>query len=191
LLHQAEPDIVITDLRVPELEDGLSLIRSVKDRAPDECKPQAKLIVISGWTADLSDTPEEHSVDCVLAKPVRLELLLRSISELALALLLFLFLGTSQALWGETFRFSVARRAEVVADLDMSSPGSNWAEHGREAALAELKLDGRREQHIMLYAGERPVTYGAFLGALDAGRHELRVERSELYSARDSGLKIT
>lgn len=191
LLHQAEPDIVITDLRVPELEDGLSLIRSVKDRAPDDCKPQAKLIVISGWTADLSDTPEEHSVDCVLAKPVRLELLLRSISELALVLLLFLFLGTSQALWGETFRFSVARRAEVVADLDMSSPGSSWAESGREAALAELKLDGRRAQHIMLYAGERPFTYGAFLGSLDAGRHELRVERSELYSARDSGLKIT
>jgi CheY-like chemotaxis protein len=83
LLTETDPEVVIMDLRVPELADGLGLIRTLKDRARPEGSNRAKVIVISGWIEDLSDTPERDSVDCVLSKPVRMEMLLRSIAQLA------------------------------------------------------------------------------------------------------------
>ena len=51
----------------------------------------------------------------VLPKPVRMEVLLRSIARLALMVLLCLV--SARSLAAETFRFSVKRRAEVVANL--------------------------------------------------------------------------
>ncbi|HXI43718.1 MAG TPA: response regulator [Bryobacteraceae bacterium] len=83
LLAESNPEIVIMDLRVPEISDGLGLIRTLKDRALPEGGNRAKVIVISGWIEDLSDTPEKDFVDCLLPKPVRMELLLRSIARLA------------------------------------------------------------------------------------------------------------
>jgi len=83
LLAESNPEIVIMDLRVPEISDGLGLIRTLKDRAQPEGGNRAKVIVISGWIEDLSDTLEKDSVDCMLPKPVRMELLLRSIARLA------------------------------------------------------------------------------------------------------------
>ena len=72
----------------------------------------------------------------------------------------------------ETFRFSVKRRAEVVANLEMASPGSNWGETGREAALATISVDRSMPQHVMLYAGEPQhvpiVTHGPFVGETHA-----------------------
>ncbi len=82
-LLATDPEIVIMDLRVPEIADGLGLIRTLKARAQPEGGNRAKVIVISGWIEDLFDTPEKDSVDCVLSKPVRMELLLRSIARLA------------------------------------------------------------------------------------------------------------
>ncbi len=83
LLDVTDPEIVIMDLRVPEVVDGLGLIRTLKDRARPQDGTRAKVIVISGWTGDLADRPERDSVDCVLPKPVRMETLLRSIARLA------------------------------------------------------------------------------------------------------------
>ena len=83
LLAASDPEIVIMDLRVPEMADGLGLIRTLKDRLRPQGQARAKVIVISGWTEDLLDTPEKDFVDCVLPKPVRMELLLRSITRLA------------------------------------------------------------------------------------------------------------
>jgi DNA-binding response OmpR family regulator len=80
----SHPEIVLIDLRVPELKDGLGLIRAVKDRAR---QPRTKMIVLSGWVEDLAGTPEESAVDRVLPKPVRMHVLLRSIAELAPLLL--------------------------------------------------------------------------------------------------------
>ena len=84
LLRVTDPEIVVMDLRVPEMKDGLSLIRTVRDHTPVARQTPAKIVVISGWTEDLDETPERRSVDRVLQKPVRIELLLRSISELRL-----------------------------------------------------------------------------------------------------------
>ena len=83
LLNEIDPEIVIMDLRVPELEDGLGLIRRLKAHMRAPGKRPLKVVVTSGWTEDLAGTPERDSVDCVLPKPVRMELLLQSIARLA------------------------------------------------------------------------------------------------------------
>ena len=82
LLKEMDPEIVIMDLRVPEMEDGLGLIRSLKAHVRAPGKKALKVVVTSGWTEDLAGTPEAGSVDCVLPKPVRMELLLQSIARL-------------------------------------------------------------------------------------------------------------
>ena len=83
LLAVTDPEIVIMDLRVPEMADGLGLIRTLKDRVRPQGQSRAKVIVLSGWIEDLFETPEKDSVDCVLSKPVRMEILLRSVARLA------------------------------------------------------------------------------------------------------------
>lgn len=188
LLDETDPEIVIMDLRVPEMADGLGLIRTLKNRVRSQGRTRAKVIVISGWIEGLFDTPEKDSVDCVLPKPVRMEILLRSIARLALMVLLCM--AGARSLAAETIRFSVKRRAEVVASLEMSSPGSDWAETGREAALATLVVDRRAPQHVMLYAGDQSYAYAAFLGELAPGEHELRIERDARYSAPESALRV-
>lgn len=75
LLAELRPDVLVMDLRLPDLEDGLSLIRLV-----DEQRLAAKIIVLSGWTEELCDLPEEKLVSCVLGKPIRNEHLLEAIN---------------------------------------------------------------------------------------------------------------
>lgn len=76
-LSTEEPDVLLMDLRVPELEDGLRLLRALPPRGP-RC---TGVVVISGWTAELAEHPEQHRVDRVLSKPLRFETLLDSIRE--------------------------------------------------------------------------------------------------------------
>jgi CheY-like chemotaxis protein len=90
LLNTIDPEIVIMDLRMPEMGDGLGLIRTVRNHMRPEGKSPVKLVVISGWTQDLLDTPEKDAIDCLLPKPVRMEVLLRWISKLGSTLLLCL-----------------------------------------------------------------------------------------------------
>ena len=182
LLPASQPDILLMDLRVPELRDGLELIR-----AAEEHHKATRIVVLSGWPEDLEHLPEKNLVARVVCKTVRSEALLRLISELALLLCLLLF---SAHLRAETFAFSVAKPAEVVAEMEMSSPGSDWAKPGREAALADIVLDGGGMQNVMLYAGAQRHTYAAFLGTVQPGAHQLRIERNSKYSARESGLEI-
>ena len=75
LLEELRPDVLVMDLRLPKLKDGLSLIRSV-----DEQRLAVKVIVLSGWTEELCDLPEEKLVSCVLGKPIRNEYLLEAIN---------------------------------------------------------------------------------------------------------------
>ena len=75
-LAAVEPDIVLMDLRLPELKDGLTLIRLAHETST------AKVVVLSGWPGDLQSLPERQFVDRVLAKPVRPNTLLRHIAEL-------------------------------------------------------------------------------------------------------------
>jgi CheY-like chemotaxis protein len=75
LLRELRPDVLVMDLRLPKLKDGLSLIRAV-----DEQRLEAKIIVLSGWTEELCDLPEEKLVTRVLGKPIRNDHLLEAIS---------------------------------------------------------------------------------------------------------------
>ena len=66
LFLENRPDGVVLDLRLPESEDGLALIREFRVAAPD-----LRIIVLSGWTPDLEGKPEARMVDELLAKPLR------------------------------------------------------------------------------------------------------------------------
>lgn len=83
LFTETDPDVVIADLHVPEMDDGLALIRLLKSYKRPRGHRPLKVIVTSGWTEDLPASVEKEAVDRVLAKPVRTEVLLRSIAELA------------------------------------------------------------------------------------------------------------
>ncbi len=74
LLDELHPDVLLMDLRLPKLKDGLGLIHSVEHRSP-----QAKIIVLSGWIEDLYDLPESKLVSRLLGKPIRHDSLLEAI----------------------------------------------------------------------------------------------------------------
>jgi len=75
LLVELRPDVLVMDLRLPKLKDGLSLIHCV-----DEQRLAVKIIVLSGWTEQLYGLPEEKLVCCILGKPIRNEHLLEAIN---------------------------------------------------------------------------------------------------------------
>lgn len=77
LLAANEPDILLMDLRVPDLKDGLELIRAADGR-----QKATRIIVLSGWPEDLQGLPEKKLIHRVIAKTIRPAALLRLISEL-------------------------------------------------------------------------------------------------------------
>jgi hypothetical protein len=90
----------------------------------------------------------------------------------------------------ERFTFTTSQSAEVIAELRLSSPGSDWAVRGREAAVAALRVDARPPHHVFVFSGALEATYRVALGSLPPGEHELTVERDDAHSARESGLQI-
>jgi len=188
-LRLAVPQVLLMDLRFPnergvqDAAEGLSLIRSARELAPE-----LPVIVLSGWPEDIQGRPEERMVAEVMVKPCRVNRLLEAIGRVVALVVCVLALAAGSR--AQTFPFTVERKAEVVAEVEMSSPGSDWSQTGREAALATLTVDGRDAQHVMLYAGADSHTYPAFLGALEAGAHTLVLERHPTYSAAGSGLRV-
>ena len=71
------PDLLIMDLRLPALKDGLELIRKAGESA------STRILVLSGWPDDLESLPERKLVHRILVKPVKVATLLIAISELA------------------------------------------------------------------------------------------------------------
>ena len=76
-LSAIEPDVLIMDLRLPELKQDLELVRHAG------AANSTSIVVMSGWPRDLESLPEARFVSCVLAKPVRPATLLRAIQELS------------------------------------------------------------------------------------------------------------
>jgi two-component system, cell cycle response regulator len=66
-------EVVILDLRVPELEDGLALIREFHSAG-------SRVVVLCGNCADLEGRAEAALVDAVVAKPARSEVLLKALN---------------------------------------------------------------------------------------------------------------
>jgi DNA-binding response OmpR family regulator len=63
---RSEPEVVIMDLRLPRTEDGLALIRRMRERSE-----AVRIIVLSGCPSDLTGLPESALVDSCLMKPAR------------------------------------------------------------------------------------------------------------------------
>jgi len=76
LLLETKPELIVLDLRLPALDDGLALIREIHAASP------AGILVLSGFPGDLHGRPEAALVHGVLSKPVRPEKLVLQISEL-------------------------------------------------------------------------------------------------------------
>ena len=74
----ASPQLVLMDLRLPRTEDGLALIRDLRERSSS-----VRILVLSGWIDDLKTLPEGLLVNNVLRKPVRSQHLLGLIEKLA------------------------------------------------------------------------------------------------------------
>jgi len=91
LFCESRPESVVLDLRIPELADGLALIREFRHASDDpdlsEGQPlrregdKVQIIVLSGWSSALLDLPEAAMVDLILTKPVRSEQLLSAIAS--------------------------------------------------------------------------------------------------------------
>ena len=148
-------EMVLMDLQLPTPEDGMQLIRAASGAA--------RIIVLSG-----GEPQNMPPVDAFLTKPCSSRKLLETIARFCLLLVCFSVLHAATV--------KVARdRSEVVVELDLRAPGTNWSQEGKEAALATVFVDGRAQQQIMLYSGDRKFTYTVFLGALSAGQHDVDV----------------
>ncbi len=165
------PNCVLMDLRLPHASDGLELITNLR-----ELDPLMPVVVLSGGAAALEGTEQAAHICEVLKKPVRSERLLRTISRFATATALLLF-TSGLALYAQELRFESSGRGEMTAQLELSAPEADWAQRGREAAVARITVDGAAAQHIMVWSGAVKRTYGIVLGRLPAGSHLLRVER--------------
>ena len=92
----------------------------------------------------------------------------------------------SQVVFAETLRevpFKVRIEAEVLLDLTASAPHTTWAEAGSEAAVATVLVDGRYNQDVFLFLGERKFTYRVLLGRFQPGEHTLRIDLNRKRSA--------
>ena len=89
--------------------------------------------------------------------------------------------ASAQALLEKKFR--VTSEAEVVLDLNASSPHTSWGEAGSEAAVVTVLVDGRYNQDIFLFAGARSFAYQVMLGHLQPGEHSVRFDFNRKHSA--------
>jgi CheY-like chemotaxis protein len=74
LLSAGQPDVLLMDLCLPKMSDGLSLIRA----AAGQPHPP-RIVVLSGWPEDLYDRPEAALVARILIKPVATPVLLETL----------------------------------------------------------------------------------------------------------------
>jgi CheY-like chemotaxis protein len=75
---EADPAIVVMDLRLPRLDDGRGLIHDLRAHSTS-----VRIFVESGAAGDLAVLPEAKMVDQLLNKPSSFPLLLKLISQLA------------------------------------------------------------------------------------------------------------
>jgi DNA-binding response OmpR family regulator len=74
--HADPPQSVVLDLRLPDAEDGLALIREFRAASAN-----LRIVVLAGWPADLEGRSERALVDVILAKPARSEVLLQAVGQ--------------------------------------------------------------------------------------------------------------
>lgn len=168
------PEIALLDLHLQGACGGLQLIRDFRRQ-----RPGIRIVLLSGWTFELSGKAEAAMVDALLTKPVRSERLLGIIAKLAIVLVLILPARAQR----NSFPFTVQRAGEATAEITMSAMNANWGRAGHEAAMADVRIDDGPAINVMLYAGAGRHAYPVFLGALQPGAHRVTIEQNRQYSA--------
>jgi hypothetical protein len=87
-------------------------------------------------------------------------------------------------------QFTVNSDAEIVLSLTATAPGADWGKEGAEAPLCDVSIDGKLNQNIVIFRGEKRWIYKVFLGRFTPGKHELEVRRDPPWSAPRAGLKL-
>ena len=150
-----DPQVILMDLLLPTLEAGKTLLKELRRTVP-----QAKIVVLSGWSGDVS-----LDADAVLRKPVRTVQMLETLARLAVCLLVAM-VGLDAA----DNRFRTQVEAEVGAEVTARGP---------EGRVIEIQVDKRPALHVVLYAGEQERKYPVSLGRLPAGEHVIRIRGAE------------
>lgn len=70
-------DVVLLDVRLPRIEDGLGLIREFRSASPD-----MRIVVLCGNRGDLDGREESSMVDAIVSKPARTDALVNAIAGL-------------------------------------------------------------------------------------------------------------
>jgi hypothetical protein len=107
-----------------------------------------------------------------------------------------------RALAGAALLLAVAAPAaqgksgEASLSFTASVPGTAWDREGREAALLNVRVDGRHVADVVTFAGAERFRYETALGRLGHGRHRVSVTLDEAKSppglrARIGKLKVT
>jgi len=148
-----DPQLVVTDLRLPTTADGLALIRALRERSPSVC-----IVVLSGWPTDLDHLPETGLVDAVVSKPPRTDRLLALAAKLTIWMLATLICFAP-----------AASAAEFVADLEITSS---------RVERVELSFDGAPVQHVMAYPGYVKQRVSVFFSTAGPARRRIRTKYS-------------
>jgi hypothetical protein len=77
--------------------------------------------------------------------------------------------------------FTADRSGEALLELRGLARGADWSQAGRESAVVTVSLDGRYNQDVVLFEGERLADYQLALGPVARGRHvvEARFNRAK------------
>src|ERR1700682_2803410 len=99
------------------------------------------------------------------------------------ALTLAAFFQSNSAQTLKEKHLKMPAETEVLLDLTAAAPHTSWAEAGSEAAVVTVFVDGKYNQDIFLFAGERAFAYQVLLGHFQPGEHTLRVDFNRKRSA--------
>jgi hypothetical protein len=75
----------------------------------------------------------------------------------------------------EKVRFSTPRAGEAKLAFTASVPGTAWDRPGREAAVLNVRVDGRWVADVVTFAGQESFRYETALGRVGRGRHTVTV----------------
>lgn len=84
-------------------------------------------------------------------------------------------------------RFTADAAGEAIAVIRASCAPCAWGTTGREAAAISVSLDGARPRTVFLVRGEEEAEYAVMLGAVEEGRHTVRVLQDRELSAASAG----
>lgn len=70
-----------------------------------------------------------------------------------------------------SFGFAMNKAADATITLEASAPGTNWGKKGAECAVMSVYVDGKYQQDVVLWGGDRPTNYPLSLGHLGPGKH--------------------